>query len=36
MQGHLTHSELVVALLLACYGGVLGALAAIAYALCRT
>lgn len=36
MHIHLTDSELVVALLLACYGGVIGAALAIAYALART
>ena len=36
MHEHLTHAEFVIVLLLACYGGVIGAAMAIAYALCRT
>lgn len=36
MNEHLTHSELIVVLLIACYGGVIGAAMAVAYALCRT
>ena len=36
MQEHLTRAELIVVLLLASYGGVIGAMMAVAYALARS
>ena len=33
---HLSEVEFLMVLLVACYGGVIGAVMAIAYALCRT
>lgn len=36
MPTHLTHSELVFALLIACYGGLIGAMMVVLYAVARS